>query len=102
MQIVFIVGYMGHLQQIGYGPSKFTNRNLDQIRLGNVPRTAILAQCVTLLPRLTGVGINKKRETHSALTQANPRVWLPFIEIRNLEGWRDYLAEVGGKFNANF
>jgi len=42
-----------------------------------------------------------KRETRSGLIQANLRVWLPFIEIRNLEGWRDYLAEVGGKFNAN-
>jgi hypothetical protein len=43
-----------------------------------------------------------KRETRSGLTQANPRVWLPFIGKRNLEGWRDYLAEVGGKLNAKF
>jgi hypothetical protein len=43
-----------------------------------------------------------KRETRSGLAQVKPRAWLPFIEIRNLEGWRDYLAEVGGKFNAKF
>ena len=92
-QIVFIAGYLCHLQadwlwtqqiyEPYFGPNSHWKTFQERLYLHNVLRSYLDYQVFESI----------KRETGSGLTQANARTWLPFIDIKNLEGWRDYLAE---------
>ncbi len=92
-QIVFIAGYLCHLQadwlwtqqifEPYFGPNSHWKTFQERLYLHNVLRSYLDYQVFESI----------KRETRSGLTQANPKAWLPFIELNNLKDWRDYLAE---------
>ncbi|MFC1996907.1 hypothetical protein ACFLXI_04785 [Chloroflexota bacterium] len=90
---VFVAGYLCHLQADWYwvqqifephfGPDSQWKTYRERLYLHNVLRSYLDYQVIETL----------KPETSYGLTQANPKAWLPFIEIDHLEDWQDFIAK---------